>query len=64
MGRRLPEASRPAYGSEWVLDLVPGPDQPVVVDAFGEMLLSLFSASGEVPRKVKFHDFTLTYQGR
>ncbi len=33
-------------------------------EAFGEMLMSLFSAEGEVPRKVKFHDFTLAYQGR
>jgi len=36
----------------------------VRTDAFGEMLLSLFSASGEVPRKIKFHDFTLTSSGR
>jgi len=33
-------------------------------EAFGDLLLTLFSASGEVPRKIKFHDFTLTYQGR
>jgi ArsR family transcriptional regulator len=33
-------------------------------EAFGDLLLSLFSASGEVPKKVKFQDFTLTYQGR
>src|SRR4051794_11377543 len=36
----------------------------VRTDAFGDLLLTLFSASGEVPRKVRFHDFTLTYQGR
>ncbi len=35
----------------------------VRTDAFGELLLSLVSASKEVPRKVKFHDFTLSYQG-
>jgi len=33
-------------------------------EAFGNLLMTLFSASGEVPRKVKFHDFVLTYQGR
>jgi ArsR family transcriptional regulator len=33
-------------------------------DTFGELLLSLFSASGEVPKKLKFHEFTLTHQGR
>jgi len=33
-------------------------------EAFGDLLLTLFSASGEVPRKVRFHDFTLTYQGK
>jgi ArsR family transcriptional regulator, arsenate/arsenite/antimonite-responsive transcriptional repressor len=33
-------------------------------EAFGDLLMTLFSASGEVPRKVKFQDFTLTYQGR
>lgn len=33
-------------------------------DAFGEMLESLFTVTGEVPKKVKFHDFTLTSSGR
>ena len=33
-------------------------------EAFGNLLMTLFSASGELPRKVKFHDFVLTYQGR
>src|SRR5271168_1628067 len=32
-------------------------------EVFGELLLSLFSTSGEVPKKVKFHDFSLTYHG-
>jgi len=32
-------------------------------DAFGDLLVSLFSALGEVPKKIKFHDFTLTSQG-
>lgn len=36
----------------------------VRTDAFGEMLESLFSVVGEVPKKVKFHDFTLTSHGR
>jgi ArsR family transcriptional regulator len=35
----------------------------VRTDAFGELLMSLFSASKEIPRKVKFEDFTLTYNG-
>jgi ArsR family transcriptional regulator len=33
-------------------------------EAFGEMLVGLFSSAGEVPRRIKFHDFTLAYQGR
>lgn len=36
----------------------------VRTDAFGELLVSLFSASGEIPKKVKFHDFALSFQGR
>ena len=35
----------------------------VRTDHFGELLLHLFSAAGEVPRKVRFHDFVLTYSG-
>src|SRR5689334_13478513 len=37
----------------------------VRTDHFGELLLSLFSAAGEVPRnkKYKFHDFVLAYSG-
>ena len=30
---------------------------------FGELLVTLFSAGGEIPRKIKFQDFTLTYGG-
>jgi ArsR family transcriptional regulator len=33
-------------------------------EAFGDLLVTLFSAAGEPPKKLKFHDFTLTYQGR
>jgi ArsR family transcriptional regulator len=36
----------------------------VRTDAFGELLVSLLSASGEKPKKVRFHDFTLTHHGR
>jgi len=36
----------------------------VRTDAFGELLVSLLSGSGEMPKKIRFHDFTLTYQGR
>src|SRR5271157_6566826 len=37
----------------------------VRTDHFGDLLLSLFSAAGEVPRnkKYKFHDFILAYTG-
>lgn len=35
----------------------------VQTEHFGDLLLSLFSAAGEVPKKVKFHDFVLTYTG-
>src|SRR5512135_746509 len=33
----------------------------VRTDHFGDLLLSLFSAAGEVPKKIRFHDFVLTY---
>jgi ArsR family transcriptional regulator len=32
-------------------------------DFFGEMLVDLLSAAGEMPRRVRFHDFTLTFDG-
>jgi ArsR family transcriptional regulator len=35
----------------------------VRTDHFGDLLLNLFSATGEVPKKVRFHDFVLTYSG-
>jgi len=35
----------------------------VRTDHFGELLVNLFSAAGEVPKKVRFHDFILTYSG-
>jgi ArsR family transcriptional regulator len=35
----------------------------VRTDHFGELLISLFSAAGEIPKKVRFHDFVLTYTG-
>jgi DNA-binding transcriptional ArsR family regulator len=37
----------------------------VRTDHFGEMLLSLFSAAGEVPKnkRYRFHDFVLSYSG-
>ena len=35
----------------------------VRTDHFGELLVSLFSAAGQVPRKVRFHDFLLSYSG-
>ena len=36
----------------------------VRAEAFGELLTNLFATSGDVPKKVKFHDFTLTCPGR
>jgi ArsR family transcriptional regulator len=35
----------------------------VRTDHFGELLVNLFSAAGEIPRKVRFHDFMLSYTG-
>src|SRR5215208_6489724 len=35
----------------------------VRTDHFGDLLVSLFSATGEMPRKVRFHDFVLNYSG-
>jgi ArsR family transcriptional regulator len=36
----------------------------VRTDAFGELLANVLSATGEIKRKIKFHEFTLTYQGK
>jgi len=33
-------------------------------EAFSDLLITLLSAFGEIPRKLKFHEFTLAYQGR
>src|SRR5215213_10149181 len=33
----------------------------VRTEQFGELLVSLFSAAGEVPRKLRFHNFVLSY---
>lgn len=35
----------------------------VRTEHFGELLVSLFSATGEMPKKVRFHEFTLTHDG-
>jgi ArsR family transcriptional regulator len=35
----------------------------VRTDHFGELLVNLFSATGEMPKRVRFHDFVLTYSG-
>ncbi|GAC1468847.1 MAG: hypothetical protein NVSMB9_11950 [Isosphaeraceae bacterium] len=35
----------------------------VRTDHFGELLISLFSATGEIPRKIRFHEFVLAYSG-
>lgn len=35
----------------------------VRADHFGELLVSLFSATGEMPKKIRFNEFTLTYEG-
>ena len=36
----------------------------VRTDVFGELLLNLLSGAGEMPKKFKFHEFTLTHQPR
>jgi ArsR family transcriptional regulator len=35
----------------------------VRTDHFGELLVSLFSATGEMPKRIRFHDFQLNYTG-
>jgi len=35
----------------------------VRADHFGEMLVDLFSATGDMPRRIDFQNFTLTYKG-
>src|SRR5258708_23829195 len=35
----------------------------VRTEHFGELLVNLFSASDEMQKKVRFHDFMLTYSG-
>lgn len=35
----------------------------VRADHFGELLVNLFSSSGEMPKKVRFQEFTLTHSG-
>jgi ArsR family transcriptional regulator len=35
----------------------------VRTDHFGDLLVSLFSATGEIPKRVRFHDFVLSYSG-
>jgi len=35
----------------------------VRTDHFGELLVNLFSATGEMPKKIRFHDFMLNYSG-
>jgi len=36
----------------------------VRTDVFGELLVNLLSAAGEMPKKIKFHDFALSYSGK
>ena len=35
----------------------------VRTDHFGDLLVNLFSATGAMPKKVRFHDFVLSYSG-
>jgi ArsR family transcriptional regulator len=35
----------------------------VRADHFGHLLVNLFSAAGDIPRRVRFHDFVLSYSG-
>jgi len=36
----------------------------VRTEVFGELLVRLLSGAGDMPKKLKFHDFTLAYQSR
>jgi ArsR family transcriptional regulator len=36
----------------------------VRTDVFGDLLVSLLSGAGEMPKKIRFHDFTLSYSGK
>ncbi len=33
-------------------------------DHFGELMVELFSATGSMPKRLRFHDFVLTYEGK
>ena len=35
----------------------------VRTDHFGELLVDLFSSTGEIPKRVRFHQFVLTHEG-
>jgi len=35
----------------------------VRADHFGELLVDLFSSTGPIPKKVRFHDFVLMHEG-
>src|SRR5262245_45305951 len=35
----------------------------VRTDHFGELLIDLFSSTGPIPKRVRFHDFLLMYEG-
>jgi DNA-binding transcriptional ArsR family regulator len=35
----------------------------VRTEHFGELLVDLFSATGQVPKKIRFHKFSLTHEG-
>jgi ArsR family transcriptional regulator len=32
-------------------------------DHFGELLIDLFSTTGDIPRRIRFHQFVLNYEG-
>jgi ArsR family transcriptional regulator len=70
--RRLGQ-SQPAVSHHLALLRVSGLIEPrregkhnfysLCTDYFGELLLELFAAAGAMPRKVRFHDFVLSYSG-
>jgi ArsR family transcriptional regulator len=35
----------------------------VCTDHFGDLILDLYEAAGEMPKKIRFHDFVLSYSG-
>jgi ArsR family transcriptional regulator len=73
LGKRL-EQHQPAVSHQLALMRVAGIIEPrrsgknqfyrVQIDHFSDLLARLLSASGRMPKKIRFHGFTLSHQGR